>query len=398
MQPHSVAVPSKYTIIFRPPVLAEPDVRATVENNVYGYRRGLIPGEIWEDEFCSFKIEGDIVAGENVTVYLAPKDIFTYIAGYDEAPYDRTPYDMVTAEIEFPVDLLQEYFPLYHSYGSVIIPAAVDEDEIVIDKIERDFLRFKLGQSSNVIDGLGQNLGASLGGSPVTSETTIMPELGDNNTWVPLEYRFKDLNGNDVVFPDYVSKYEGYAASSPNTKIFEIRQPRNSLAVIEFTQSFFNAYLPQTTSFVFRTHQQSSYSQLIRIKISEQLYVESDIELNFPVDDGGDTSTTGFAEGLMITELDAESVVQKATILYQPYVNPILRIDVIAKQYVITMPENHLYYEINIIPDEGEPFTVVPTYYPYVAVPSATSEWAFSFLVPDGTGPFTMTATEEPPV
>jgi len=77
LQPHSIAVPSKYSIIFRPPVLNEPDVRATVENNIYGYRRGLIPGETWSDEFCSFRIDGDIVAGENATVYLAPKDLFS---------------------------------------------------------------------------------------------------------------------------------------------------------------------------------------------------------------------------------------------------------------------------------------------------------------------------------
>lgn len=397
LQPHSIAVPSKYSIIFRPPVLNEPDVRATVENNIYGYRRGLIPGETWSDEFCSFKIDGDIDAGENVTVYLAPKDLFTYIAGYDEAPYDRTPYDMVTAEIEFPVDLLQEYFPLYHSYGSVIIPSAIFEDEITVDKIERDFLRFKLGNSVGVIDGLGQNLGASLGGTPVTNESTVIPELGDNNTWVPLEFRHKDVDGNDVVFPDYVSKYEAYAASSPNTKIFEVRQPKNSLAVIEFVQSFFNEYLPQTTPFIFRTHQQSSYSQLIRIKISEQLYVESDIELNFQNGDGGDTSSAGFYEGLTITEYDSGEIAQKTTIFFQPNESPELKVDIEAEIYVITMPENHLYDEIQIVPDEGTPFTVVPTYYPYTHIPSATSEWAFSFIVPDGTGPFTMIVGEELP-
>lgn len=389
LPPHSIASPSVYNVVFRPPVMDEPGVRATVENNIYGYRQGLIPGEDWSDEFCSFRMAGNFNEGDRVSVYLAPKDIFTYIAGYDEAPYDRTPYDMVTAEIEFPVDLLQEYFPLYHSYGAVIIPSAQNGDEIIIDKVEREFLRLTLGRASTVINGLGQNLGASLGGTPVTNETTLIPELGDNNTWVPLEFRCKDLDGNIAHFPDYAAKIEGYAASSPNTKIFEIRQPKNSTAVFEFDQAFFTEYLPPTMPFKLRFHQQSSYAQMIRIKISEHLHVDSDIDLILS-EDSGESAFTGFGEGLSITEYELESVT-RINLVFNPQIhNEGLLIETDAPEFVITVSDGTELTEVLITPEVGPPFNATLINTPYDQIVSATSVWSAAFSVPLGTAPFTI--------
>jgi hypothetical protein len=277
---HRSAVPCKYTIKFAPQIDPALTLSGKVLNNIDGYKRGIELGEPWSDEYCSFRItDTTIVAGDELNIVLAPKRFYSvFFGGYDMPPYDVTPYDYGTGEIEFPYDLLQEYFPLYHSHGAVIIPGVQTGDSIVIDKVERDILRLRIDNKE-------------------------YSQLGTENGWVPLEYRYLSSYGDEAVFPEYVSKIEAYSSASPQTKVFEVRQPKDALAVIEFDQSFFRSFIPSNENFTLRFYQSSTFNQLVRVKVSEKFRIADDIELVF---EGGNenTAATGFAEGLTIAEFE----------------------------------------------------------------------------------------------
>ena len=288
---HSVADPSVYSVVFRQPVSGMDVVGGTVKNNIYGYRQGLKVGEDWSDEFASFKItsgSGDYHPGEQVDVYLVPKSRFIARGNYDELPYESTFYDTSIGEIEYPLDLLQEYFPLYHSYGSVIFPGITGDDagqSIVIDKASHDYVNFRIGMGDGTETPPPGCLAATSSG------------------WVPLEYRFTDSESlsNISCTYDKASFIEAYLASDPDTKVFTIVQPKDaygrpSSATLTFEEDFFEEFLPERRTFSFRFGQAGSYGQVIRVKMSENLKIFGRVELIF-----GDITTISISDSLPIS-------------------------------------------------------------------------------------------------
>jgi hypothetical protein len=222
--------------------------KATVFNNIYGYREGLIVGEAWKDEFCSFQIDGTFIEDDVIVVYLAPRDYLPYEGGYDEFPYDEQPYDVPVGEKIIPIDLLQEYFPLTHSHDTIIFMNPSDGDEVIIDKSTQESVRFRMGRGA-------------------LDDPEILSELADDDGWIPLEFR------NGSVFPDYVAVVEAYLGADKERKVFEIRQPaedngKPGLAVIEFEEDFFETFM-QGKYFTLQFYQQATYNQTAAVKIVE---------------------------------------------------------------------------------------------------------------------------------
>lgn len=245
--PHSNCPPCVYTITFRTAT------KATVFNNIFGFRAGLVVGVDWEDEFCGFKLDGTFTAGDVISVYIAERSMFTRLAGYDELPYDEYPYDIATIEIPFAKNLLQEYLPLFHSHNVVIIPTAVVTDDLVIDKVTSESVRFRLGRG---ID-----------------DPTLGAELADEDNWLPLEFRINST------FPDYASTIDAYLAADPSVKVFQISQPlatngNSGLAVFQFDSAFFASYIDSETYFTIRFLQTENYQQTAQVKFTETLNIE----------------------------------------------------------------------------------------------------------------------------
>jgi hypothetical protein len=275
---HSIAEPSVYTITFQPPVKPNTVVKyATVVNNIYGYRKVLTLNEVWEDEFCSFKIdyipgEFEYQAGDTIRVYLAPEYTYAAEGWYDELNYEIPRYDTGIEDITVPWLYNEEYFPLYHSYGSVIFKNGVnDGDRIIIDKALLDVMRFRINDAGK-----------------------IYPELASVNDWIPLEFRYFDrptspaslYDGKTAHFPDLTTQIEAYLCSDPTVKVFTIEQPRyqctnrNGSATIIFDKNFFKNYVPFNTKFAFRFQPDASYGQNIRVKVTENLRAYARVRLN----------------------------------------------------------------------------------------------------------------------
>lgn len=271
---HSIAEPSVYTITFTSPTTA------TVVNNLYGYRKGLIPNtdvinpnSIWEDEFVSFRLDAianvfEYQTGDTVRIYLAPK--FTYVGEgwYDQNFYENGSYDSGVADISVALLYNEEYFPLYHSHGSVIFKTISNGDKVTIDKATKDIARLRIIGSSSTY-----------------------PELAAVNDWIPLEFRYYDRVVNNIPtstanFSDLTTYIEAYLCSNPNQKVFSIAQPRyeksnrNASALLTFDPVFFAAYLGFNTQYSLLFMPDESYGQRIRVKITENLRSYARIRLN----------------------------------------------------------------------------------------------------------------------
>jgi hypothetical protein len=278
---NSCAEPSEYTITF------VSDTTATVVNNIYGYRPALKVNTDWDDGYAAFRLDavpGSIsyTTGDIVKLYLAPRQAYDINdinnnpnSGYDDdaygdpydidsdARYDDYPYDTVkydTPQSKYTDILLydQEYFPLYHSHGSVIFKGLADGDKIIIDKPINDLVRFKI----------------SGGGA-------AFPELGCVNDWLPLEFR------TNALFPDLVTIINAYSGANPDLKVFTISQPRyaetniNASATLIFDKDFVSNYLRFNTKFSLMFLPDQSYGQRIRVKITENLRTYARVRLNF---------------------------------------------------------------------------------------------------------------------
>lgn len=275
---HSIAEPSVYTITFQPPVAPNDTVKyATVVNNIYGYRKALEVNQVWQDEFCSFRIDSipgefEYQAGDTIKVYLAPEYTYATEGWYDEHRYEYPLYDTGVADITVPWLYNEEYFPLYHSHGSVIFKGGCENGErLVIDKALLDVVRFRINDAS-----------------------TIYPELASVNGWIPLEFRYFDrpaspaslYDGKTAHFPDLTTQIEAYLCSDPTVKVFTIEQPRfectnrNGSATVTFDPDFFANYVPFNTRFSFRVQPDSSYGQKLRVKVTENLRAFARVKLN----------------------------------------------------------------------------------------------------------------------
>ena len=272
----SVAEPSMYTITFQAtsPNSTAGAMTATVQHNITGFKRGLVVDEDWSDEFASFKISsggGSVtyLPGDTINVYLAPSQIVPVKNGYDVVAYDDTLYDVAIADIELPISYNEELYPLYHSHGTVIVPAAQVGDKFTIDKAQKDDVRFK-------IDGAG----------------LYYRELASVNDWIPLEFRYYDRltsgspSSTNAEF-DLATYIEAYLASDPTVRVFTISQPRYaktdipSSAILTFDQTFFNRYIKFNTRFTLRFHPAGSWGEKIRVKVSENFTTYAKIFLNF---------------------------------------------------------------------------------------------------------------------
>lgn len=272
--PHSTASPSMYSVIFRPKTDGSLVDGGTVHSNLHGYKRGFKANQPWKDEYCSFKIvnaDDQFRAGEQIDVYLVPKKTFIANGNYDELPYDSTPYDSHIGKIEYPVDLLQEHFSLYHSHDSVIFPSITDAEDgipIVIDKATIESIDFRIGIESE----------------------SVSPSLAPVNGWVPLEFRYADRRikkDSTAEFPDLATYLDAYLASDPDVLVFSVNQPRYktsnrpATSTLTFDENFFKRFLPERKTFALRFNQMDSYGQTIRVKVSENLRVYARIRLNF---------------------------------------------------------------------------------------------------------------------
>jgi hypothetical protein len=265
---HSIAEPSVYTVTFTSPTTA------TVVNNIYGYRAGLIPDTDWEDEFVSFRLQtipGQFTyqSGDIVKIYLAPKYVYSASNWYDEANYDSAPYDSGVIDLETTLLFNAEVFPLYHSHGSVIFKSCAVNSKIVIDKAFTDLIRFRIvGASSN------------------------HPELAAVEDWIPLEFRYYDrlINGvptSTAHFSDLTTYIEAYLCSDPNVKVFSVSQPRfektnrNASATMTFDPVFFAKYMQVKAKYSVLYLPDESYGQRLRVKMTENLKTYARIRLNF---------------------------------------------------------------------------------------------------------------------
>lgn len=266
---HSIAEPSVYTIKFITPT------KATVQNNIYGFRRGLIVGQPWEDEFTSFRLDSipgqfEYQVGDEVRVHLAPKTSFVVPSTYDRFPYDEAKYDTSLAKITTALLYNEELFPLYHAHGAVIFKNVNPNDSFIIDKSTKDKIWFKILSAS-------------------AKYPELAPLSGNN---IPLEFRYYDrvVNGVPVSesnFSDLTTFIEAYLCSDPSVKVFSIAQPRyektnrNASATLTFDPVFFTKYLPFSSQYVLSFVPDQSYGQTIRVKISENLRTYARVRLNF---------------------------------------------------------------------------------------------------------------------
>ena len=256
---HSTASPSLYSAIFRSPVTGNSIVGGTVCHNTMSYGKAFKVDIPWFDKIAGFVIgqsTNSYNPGEQIDIYLVPKANFVAFGDYDELPYDSTLYDSSVGKIEYPLDLLQEYFPLYHNHNSLIFKNVVDGDRIVVDKANNDSVRFKVGN----------------GETPPSSLAPI-------NGWIPLEFRY------DVAFPSMATTISAYLASDYDVKVFQISQPTvgglPGTATLTFDETFFTTFLPERTYFSLRFNQADSYGQTIHVKVSENMRMYSRVRLNF---------------------------------------------------------------------------------------------------------------------
>lgn len=260
---HSVASPSVYTSIFRPPVSGNTVVGGTVKNNLKGYKKGFKSDIPWFDEWVGFVIgqsSNVYYPGEQIDIYITTKSSFVAFGNYDELPYESALYDSSVGKIEHPLDLMQEYFPLVHNQGSLIFPSvtnANDGQTIIIDKATTDYIKMRIGDN----------------------EIAPPAELAPENGWIPLEFR------SSVAFPSMATQVDAYLASDYETKVFSVVQPKisglPSGATLTFDDTFASTYLPERKTFTFRFGQSDTYGQVLNVKVSENLRVYARVRLNF---------------------------------------------------------------------------------------------------------------------
>lgn len=428
---HSTAEPCVYTITFTSPTTA------TVHNNIYGYKHGLVPNQNWEDEFVCFKLstDPDVVEyqyGDVVKIYLAPKNYLTVDNLYDVQDYDTTMYDTLYAEITKPLLYNEEYFPLYHSHGAVIFKPPYDGnftdfnslDTFTIDKASRDNILFQ-----------------------ITGANLKYPELASVNSSIPLEFRFYDrlINGvpsSPSTFSDLTTYIEAYLCSDPSVKVFSINQPRygktnrNASATLTFDEDFFTNYLPFNTRYVLMFLTDATHGQRIRVKISENLFVYSTVsfkdfmnvefveggilpmeilydEIGYddqPYDDGFmmsptttpsfsikdtelESATTDISEGLTIVErtISSPNTIDRMSLYYDAA--PLV-VNQVASKYLVTHNSASATPIANVEslsnPGVIVPLTINNT--PYPQKPLAISSKSFTFQLPVGvTAPFKLT-------
>ena len=266
---HSMAEASVYEVTF---ISEDASYKyATVRNNRLGSLRGLklpVNGSVeWSDEFVAFEIldaPTPFNVGDVVAVYIAPSSIRTIYGGYDILPYEFVPYDSDIASILYPRSLLEDYFPLFHSHGTVIFPSITIGDQLVIDKAIFETLQLK-----------------------VTGASTNAMLAGEDNDWVPLEFRY-----SDTAFSDLTVTVVAYLATDPDYEVLTLSQPRylssniSASSTIEFSQQFVQDYLPIGTAVSIRALQYNPTGNQVRVKITESVqFVLTDID-----DDNADNS------------------------------------------------------------------------------------------------------------
>lgn len=265
---HSMAEPSVYTVTFIN------STNATVQNNIYGFRRGLVVGERWEDEFTAFKLDPlpaghAYIRGDTVKIFLAPNYTYAAEGWYDELPYEFPHYDTGVADITVPWLYNEEYFPLYHGHGSVIFQTITAGDNVVIDKALLDAMRLK-----------------------IVGSTAIYPDLAPEADWIPLEFRYFDrltsgIPSSTAEFSDLTTYVEAYLCSDPSVKVLTIAQPRyetsnrNASALLTIDPDFFNNYIPFNTKYSLWFKPDESYGQTLRVKITENLRTYARVYLDF---------------------------------------------------------------------------------------------------------------------
>ena len=292
---NSVAEPSTYTITFTTATNGLIPAQATVYNNIYGYREGLIQGQPWGyvntiigtdpatvDELVAFQIDtpGHFIqrnVGNVINVSIVPTHLMDIVDAYDITPYDMGPYDADRQDVTVPYPYDRESFPLFFGHGSVIWFKASGTgtslnpgDTIVIDKSFNYDINLQ-----------------------VTGSSMNYPELAAVNDWIPIKLRYFDnvdpasiVDG--VYTPTSVADYsdlalyiQGYAAADPDQLIFSILSPRyvktdrTSGSTLTFDQTFFTTYLPFGTHYSIQVEPDQSYGQHIRTKITENLKILS---------------------------------------------------------------------------------------------------------------------------
>ena len=268
--PSLSAVPSVYTVTFTSPSTA------TVSNNINGYVGALKPfvknagdpwspstPQDWTDGVIAFRLNAipgvfEYESGDIVKIFTSPS--YTYDS-YGTG-------DGTSTDVTVPLLLNQELFPLFHSHGAVIIKNTTASDIFTINKAYMDGVRLQI-------------LGA--GG--------VYPELGTDNDWVPLWYKFYQGDGTVTeTFSNLTTKIEAYApgnetSTGPYQLAFTIVEPESSVAgryssaLLTFDQAFFAKYLTFNTKYSLEFLQDESYGQTIRVKITENLKVFGKINL-----------------------------------------------------------------------------------------------------------------------
>lgn len=258
------AVPSVYTVKFREGSPSNPTVHsATVFNNARGYRPGLSNGTAWNDGWLTLKTTGNWLAGDEIKIVLAPEGSQTWFGGYDESMYEWTLYDMGTAERPIPLDMLQPYFPLYHSKDAVLVNALTPGDVVEIEKAQRDYVRLRFGTNADVND---------------------QPDaLGTEDGWIPLEYR------PNAAVPNFATSIPAYLSADPTVKVFTITQPnvggKPGLASIEFDPVFFNDFITSSTVMTFEFHQADNYGPKVGVNMTEELVIQvNTVDINLFLD------------------------------------------------------------------------------------------------------------------
>src|SRR5579859_592156 len=295
---NSVAEPSVYTITWTSSTSGSIPAKASVFNNIYGYREGLIQGQPWGyvntisshdpapvDELVAFQIDAPNslvqrnVGDTPISIYIAPQRDVDIVSAYDLSPYDSTPYDAERTDILEPFDVDAETFPLYHGHGAVIWfkppGAGVGTklhagDSVVINKSFTDAINLQIA-------------GASM----------FHPELGATaSDWIPIKLRYFDnVDPNSASFgtfsPTSVANYsdlalyaQGFTAADPTRLVFSILSPRylktdrTASSTLVFDQNFFTTYLPFHTHYSIQVQPDQSYGQHARLKFTENLNIE----------------------------------------------------------------------------------------------------------------------------
>lgn len=281
----SMAESSVYTITFTTASTDTTPGYATVYNNIYGYRPGLITGQPWADEFCSFQLDTVTAniqynVGDQVQVFLSPAFVYAGKEVYESLPYELSPYDVGNLDLTVPYLFDTDLFPMYQSHGAVIwhgITGAINGNCVVGDSLVIDKAFYQNVQLQ------------------ITGSSTNYAELGAVNDWVPLELRYYDnatgtppnlTPTSNADFSDLATYIEAYSAANPDQLVFSVLSPRfmktdrSAVSTLTFDPTFFATYLPFNAAYSVKMTPDESYGQHIRVKITENLKIYARINLN----------------------------------------------------------------------------------------------------------------------